>query len=114
LLNGSPILLKYGLKVKIADTDKEVELIDNRKPRTIGDLMLECVTTPLQKDNDDKDGTNRLRLFNLAQEIYKNKDKTINLKAEDIVEIKDRALKLFLDPQTYAGIVNAIDPDKEK
>jgi hypothetical protein len=110
LPDGKIVYFRYGLKVKDS-SGNEIELIDNRKPRTIGDVLLECVTTPLQ---DDKDHTpeRRIRLFELAQLIHKNKDKSVTLTAEDIVELKSRSHTLYLDAQIFAGIVNAIDPAK--
>lgn len=113
LPDGTQIYLKFGVKVKGPDGE-EVELIDNRKPRTIGSLLLELVVTPLKKDQEKNDSAQRMMLFNLAQTFHKNEGKQITLKAEEVVELKERALILFVDPQIYAGIVNAIDPGTKK
>lgn len=113
LPDGTPIYLKFGIKVK-GPNEEEVELIDDRKPRTIGSLLLELVVTPLKKDQEKNDPVQRMMLFNLAQTFYKNEGKQITLKAEEIVELKERALILFVDPQIYAGIVNSIDPGTKK
>ena len=110
LPDGQVIYLKYGLKVKDSK-GKEVELVDDRKPRTIGSVLLECVTTPLKKDNEQTP-EQRLRLFSLAQLFHKNMDGSVDITAEDVVELKSRAHTLFLDPQVFAGVVNAIDPSK--
>ena len=107
LPDDTPVYLKFGLKVKDPN-GKEIELIDDRKPKVVGDLLLQLVTTPLKGD-DKHSADQRTRLFELSQLFYKNKEKTVALKAEDVVELKSRALKLYIDIQVFNGVVNAIE-----
>jgi hypothetical protein len=112
LEDGTDVYLKYGLKVKDQD-GKEIMLIDDRKPTTIGDILLQLSATPLKGD-ESHTPEERMRLFDLSCMFHENKGKTVSLTASDVVELKNRALKLFLDPQIFTGVVDAIDPGSRK
>lgn len=107
LSDGTTVYLKYGLKVKNSKGE-EIELVEGRKTQTIGEVLLQAVTTPLQ---DDKGHTieQRTRLFELSQMFYENMEGEVELKAEDIVELKSRVLKIYFDVQVFNSVIKALD-----
>ena len=103
--------MKVDLSKEIVDFEGKPVILNEKETYTVGSVLSIALNTALEGDDKDT-GEQRMRKYELAGNVVKNKKGSLVIDSEDMSMLKERIRKVFPIPLVYGRISEAFGDTK--